>query len=243
MLKKISSEGLFKPKCVTAIWPAASIGDDVEIYKDESRKDVLATFRFLRQQREKIEEKWFMSLADFVAPKDSGRKDWIGAFAVTAGQGVEDLAASYAAKGDDYSSIMVKALGDRIAEAMAELTHLRIRQTWSYGDDEASLSIEDIIREKYRGIRPAPGYPACPDHTEKGLLWKLLDVTKNTGIKLTENFAMTPASSVSGFYFAHPEAKYFRVGRIGRDQLEDYARRKEISTAEAERWLQQNLLS
>ena len=242
MLQEVVSKKIFCAKAVTAIWPANSVGDDVEIYTDESRREVLATFRFLRQQREKLDEKYFYCLSDFVAPKASGRPDWIGGFAVTAGSEVESYARAATERRDDYSSIMAKALGDRIAEALAELIHMRMRQVWGYGDDEAGLSIADMIQEKYRGIRPAPGYPACPDHTEKGLLWKLLDVEANTGIRLTESYAMHPASSVSGLYFAHPEATYFRVGRIADDQISDYAARKKMPLADVRRWLGPNLI-
>ena len=189
---------------------------------------------------EKPEGQPLEALADFVAPLSSGRADFVGAFAVTAGIGVDALCQAFEKDHDDYSSILVKALADRLAEAFAEMLHQRARKDWGYGRNE-SLTADDLLHERYRGIRPAPGYPACPDHTEKRTLFSLLDVEKNAGISLTENFAMTPASSVSGFYFAHPEAHYFGVGRLGRDQVEDYARRKRISLADAERWLSPNL--
>ncbi len=180
------------------------------------------------------------ALADFVAPLSSGRKDHIGLFAVTAGIGADALARSFEAAHDDYSAILVKALADRLAEAFAEMLHQRARADWGYGKGEA-LSHEELLKEKYRGIRPAPGYPACPDHTEKRTLFDLVGGEETTGIRLTETFAMTPAASVSGFYFAHPEAHYFAVGRLGRDQVEDYARRKGLTVEETERWLAPNL--
>jgi 5-methyltetrahydrofolate--homocysteine methyltransferase len=189
---------------------------------------------------EKPEGQPLEALADFVAPLTSGRADFVGAFAVTAGIGVDALCRAFEKDHDDYSSILVKALADRLAEASAEMLHQRARQDWGYGRTE-SLTADDLLKERYRGIRPAPGYPACPDHTEKKTLFSLLDVEAKTGISLTESFAMSPASSVSGFYFAHPEAHYFGVGRLGRDQVEDYARRKGLPLLEAERWLAPNL--
>lgn len=240
LVGEIVREKRFRARAVIAIWPANSVGDDVEVYADDSRKEILGTFHFLRQQVEKEENGIYYCLSDFVAPKGSGLNDYIGGFAVTVGEEVEAYADTFKAKGDDYSAIMVKALGDRFAEALAEMMHKRVRIIWGFGRDE-NLSHEDLIRERYRGIRPAPGYPACPDHTEKGTLWRLLDVEANTGITLTETFAMNPPSSVSGWYFAHPKARYFHVGPIDRDQVEDYARRKGMSVEEAERWLQPNL--
>jgi 5-methyltetrahydrofolate--homocysteine methyltransferase len=240
LMKEIVVNKRFRARAVLGFWPANSVGDDIEIYTDESRKEVLGTFHFLRQQKEKDGDGIYYCLADFVAPKNSERRDYIGGFALTAGYEVEDFANTFRAKGDDYSAIMVKALGDRFAEALAEMMHKKARIIWGYGKDE-NLSYEDLIREKYRGIRPAPGYPACPDHTEKSLLWKLLEVEKNTGISLTENFAMNPPSSVSGWYFAHPESRYFHVGQIARDQVEDYARRKNMAVEIVERWLRHNL--
>jgi 5-methyltetrahydrofolate--homocysteine methyltransferase len=180
------------------------------------------------------------ALADFVAPRESGRIDYLGGFAVTTGIGVDELAKSYEAKQDDYSAIMVKALADRLAEAFAEFLHKKVREIWGFGLTE-NLDNEALIKEEYRGIRPAPGYPACPDHTEKPILFKLLEVEKHTGITLTESCAMYPASSVSGHYFGHPDARYFAVGKLNQDQLEDYSRRKGMSLAECERWLQPNL--
>ncbi len=212
-------------------WPANAVGDDIVVYKDDARRTVLATFSMLRQQEPIADGRPNRSLADFVAPKASMAPDYIGAFAVTAGIGVDALVKEYEAKGDDYSAIIVKALADRLAEAFAEYLHAQARQDWGYGKDE-SLSADELIAGRYRGIRPAFGYPACPDHTEKRTLFALLDAPA-IGMHLTETCAMTPAASVSGLYFSHPQAKYFNVGRIGRDQLEDYAKRKGISVEEA----------
>ncbi len=235
MLKKIVSEKLFNPRAVLGLWPANSTGDDVEIYNDENRDDILQTFHFLRQQSGS-----FKSLADFVASKESAHKDYVGGFVVTAGSEVEQLALKYKDDLDDYNSILVKALGDRVAEALAELMHKKIRDQWGFGLNE-NLTNEELIREKYRGVRPAPGYPACPDHTEKGLLWRLLDAEKNTGVTLTENFAMTPASSVSGFYMGYQGSKYFNLGKIDKDQVTEYATRKNMSVETVEKWLAPNL--
>jgi 5-methyltetrahydrofolate--homocysteine methyltransferase len=201
---------------------------------------VLTTFHTLRQQMVKPDGQYNFALADYVAPKSTGLKDYLGAFAVTAGIGVDALCARFEKDHDDYNSIMVKALADRLAEAFAEWLHKQARDEWGYGKDE-QLSSEDLIRERYRGIRPAPGYPACPDHTEKRLLFDLLQAEKNTGISLTETYAMLPASSVSGLYFAHPESRYFAVGKIGRDQVLDYHRRKRMDLGLIERWLSPNL--
>ena len=210
--------------------------DDVEVYATESRTQVIETFHFLRQQTVKPEDRANLCLADLVAPKESGVSDYLGCFAVTAGIGIEPLLEAYEAKHDDYSSIMLKALADRLAEAMAELMHLRVRrELWGYAADE-NLGVAALIEEKYRGIRPAPGYPACPDHTEKGALFDLLHAP-DIGITLTENFAMLPTAAVSGFYFAHPQARYFAVGKIQRDQVEDYAARKNMPMEAAQRWL------
>jgi 5-methyltetrahydrofolate--homocysteine methyltransferase len=197
---------------------------------------VLTTFRCLRQQLEKPAGQFNLALADFIAPKSGGRIDYLGGFAVTAGHGVDSFAADFRARHDDYSAIMAQALGDRLAEALAELMHKGARDFCGYGRAE-NLTMEETIREKYRGIRPAPGYPACPDHTEKRGLFDLLGAEAATGIALTENFAMHPASSVSGLYFNHPEAKYFAVGKLGKDQVADYARRQAIAVAEVEKWL------
>jgi 5-methyltetrahydrofolate--homocysteine methyltransferase len=240
MLKDIIANKRFRPKAVLGFWPAASIGDDVIVYADESRREVLTTLHFLRQQKRKQDSDDYLCLADFVAPRDSGRADYIGAFAVTTGPEADVYAEGFKERGDDYSNIMAKALADRCAEAMAELMHKKARENWGYGKLE-QLSIEQLIKEEYRGVRPAPGYPACPDHTEKLLIWDLLDVEKNIRISLTESMAMMPPSSVSGLYFPHPAAHYFRVSRLGRDQVEDYAARKGFSVAEVERWLAPNL--
>ncbi len=237
MLKRIVDEKWLSANGVFGLFPANGVGDDVEIYTDESRRTVRLTWHNLRQQQVRPEGKPNYCLSDFVAPKDSGVADYVGAFAVTAGLGIEKKLAEFAAQHDDYNSILLKALADRLAEAFAEHLHQRVRREfWGYATDE-KLTNEELIAEKYRGIRPAAGYPACPDHTEKGPLFALLDATKNAGIQLTESFAMHPAASVSGFYLAHPDARYFAVTKIGRDQLEDYAKRKGMSVAEAERWL------
>jgi 5-methyltetrahydrofolate--homocysteine methyltransferase len=240
LLNRIIAERLFTAKGVYGFFPASSVGDDIELYSDASRTALLTTIHTLRQQTEKPEGQPNLALADYVAPKESGRRDYIGAFAVTAGIGLDELCRQYDKDHDDYNSIMAKALADRFAEAFAEFLHKRVRAEWGYGKRE-NLTYEDLIRERYRGIRPAPGYPACPDHTEKQLLFELLQVEKNAGITLTESFAMLPAAAVSGFYFAHPEAKYFAVGKIGKDQVEDYARRKNLPPATVERWLAPNL--
>jgi 5-methyltetrahydrofolate--homocysteine methyltransferase len=236
MLEDILKNKRFNPSAVTGFWPAASETEDVIVYSDETRKRELTRINFLRQQKEKNDEKVYYSLSDFIAPKSSGVKDYIGAFVVTAGSEVDAYAKSFEKKHDDYSSIMAKGLGDRIAEALAEMFHKKARVAWGYGRDE-SFSPDELIREKYRGIRPAPGYPACPDHTGKEKIWTLLDADKNSGVKLTENLAMLPASSVSGFYFSHPESCYFRVSSVAKDQITDYAARRGVSVTEAERWL------
>ncbi len=240
LLDEIMKKRQLTAKGVYGFFAAASVGDDVELYADTSRKTVRTTIHYLRQQSEKPTGQPHLSLADYVAPKDSGRSDHIGAFAVTAGLGLEELCKQFDRDHDDYNSIMAKALADRFAEAFAELLHKRAREEWGYGKKE-QLTNEELIREKYRGIRPAPGYPACPDHTEKRLLFDLLQVESNVGITLTESYAMWPAAAVSGFYFAHPDAKYFAVGKIGKDQVEDYARRKEMDLRTVERWLSPNL--
>ena len=240
LLDEIMNKRQLTAKGVYGFFAAASVGDDVELYADASRKTLLTTIHHLRQQSEKPAGHPNLSLADYVAPKDSGRQDYVGAFAVTAGLGLEELCKQFDRDHDDYNSIMTKALADRLAEAFAEFLHKRAREEWGYGANE-QLTNEELIREKYRGIRPAPGYPACPDHTEKRLLFDLLQVEKNTGITLTESFAMWPAAAVSGFYLAHPDAKYFAVGKIGKDQVEDYARRKGMDLRTVERWLSPNL--
>ncbi len=236
LLERIVAEGRFTARAVIGFWPANAVGDSIEVYADEARTATVGRFHFLRQQLEKPATQANHCLADYVAPRDSGRVEYVGGFAVTAGHGVETLAAEFRAAHDDYGAILAQALGDRLAEALAELMHQRARQACGFGRTE-NLSNEDLIRERYRGIRPAPGYPACPDHTEKRTLFQLLDASTATGISLTENCAMHPASSVSGLYLNHPESKYFAVGKVARDQIEDYAARKGISTAEAEKWL------
>ncbi|HEX6241440.1 MAG TPA: vitamin B12 dependent-methionine synthase activation domain-containing protein, partial [Polyangiales bacterium] len=224
LLDRIIAEKLLRARAVYGIFPANAVGDDVEVYTDESRGSVQARFCFLRQQRDKDDDPC-RSLSDFIAPKETGRPDHLGAFAVTTGLGSQELVARFKAELDDYNAIMAEALADRLAEAFAEYLHQRARIEWGYGKDE-NLSTAELINEKYRGIRPAAGYPACPDHTEKGTLWQLLDVEKRAGIKITESFAMWPGASVSGLYFAHPKAHYFTLGKIDRDQVQDYAARK-----------------
>ena len=237
MLKRIVEERWFTPKAVIGFWPANAIGDDIALYAGESREERLATLYTLRQQLARRDGKPNVALADFVAPKDSGKADYIGAFVVTAGAEEEKISARYARANDDYGSIMVKALADRLAEAFAERMHERARREfWGYASAE-NFSPEELPNEPYRGIRPAPGYPAQPDHTEKATLFRLLDAEKRTGVRLTESFAMTPASTVSGLYLAHEQAHYFGVAKVERDQVEDYARRKGMPVAEVERWL------
>ena len=236
MLHRIVDEKRFSPRAIMGFLPANAVGDSVEVYADESRNEVLDTFHFLRQQQEKPVNQFNHCLADYIAPKNSGRIDYIGGFAVTAGSGVEAFSKEFKDSSDDYNAIMVQALGDRIAEAMAELFHKKAREFAGYGKDE-NLTNQELIREKYRGIRPAPGYPACPDHTQKPQLWQLFNVEAATGIKLTESNAMYPASSVSGFYCSHPDSKYFAVGKLGKDQVKDYATRSDRDQADVERWL------
>ncbi|MFH0940048.1 MAG: methionine synthase [Planctomycetota bacterium] len=239
LLQRIIKEKLLTACAVYGFFAANSVGDDIELYADAMRAKTLTTFHTLRQQTEKLDQasdKAFYALADFIAPKESGLTDYLGVFAVTAGHGLEALVAQLKQQNDDYNAIMAEALADRLAEAFAELLHKKARDDWGYGCQER-LTFDDLLRDKYRGIRPAPGYPGCPDHTEKGLLFDLLRVEQNAGIQLTENFAMLPASSVSGLYFAHPQAHYFALGQIGRDQVEDYARRKGFDLKMMERWL------
>jgi 5-methyltetrahydrofolate--homocysteine methyltransferase len=240
LLDTIIQKNLISARGVYGFFPANAIGDDIELYTDESRSTVLTRFHFLRQQLDKGTKEPCRSLADFVNPKETGLRDHIGAFAVTSGIGLKELCDDFRSKHDDYNAIMAEALADRLAEAFAECLHKRVRQEWGYGCSE-KLTTDELIHEKYRGIRPAAGYPACPDHTEKGALWRLLDVEAAAGITLTESFAMWPGSSISGLYFAHPEARYFSIGRIDRDQVADYAARKRMSIAEVERWLGPNL--
>jgi 5-methyltetrahydrofolate--homocysteine methyltransferase len=240
LLDRILRDHLLSAKGVYGLFAAASIGDDILLYSDASKQRGLATIHTLRQQSEKPQGQANLALADYIAPQASGRTDHAGAFAVTAGLGLDELCRRFDRDHDDYNSIMAKALADRLAEAFAEYLHKHVREQWGYGKRE-QLTNEDMIRERYRGIRPAPGYPACPDHTEKRTLFDLLEVERQTGITLTESFAMLPAAAVSGWYFAHPEAKYFAVGKIGKDQVEDYARRKGMDVGTIERWLSPNL--
>jgi 5-methyltetrahydrofolate--homocysteine methyltransferase len=241
MLKRLIAERWLKVRAVIGLFPANAVGDDVELYADESRSRLLCTLNFLRQQKGKPAGQPHECLADYVAPKASGVPDYFGAFAVTAGIGIEEHLARFEREHDDYSSIMLKALADRFAEAAAEHFHERVRrELWGYAPAEA-LTNEQLVREEYDGIRPAPGYPACPEHTEKRKLWELLDVERTAGIRLTDSYAMYPTAAVSGWYIGHPQARYFAVGKIDRDQVQDYARRKGLSVAEAERWLGPNL--
>ncbi len=239
LLDRIVAERLLTPRAVYGFWPANQDGDDIVVWADDDRKRERLRFHMLRQQAVKPNEQPYFSLSDFVAPVDSGVDDYIGAFAVTTGIGADALAATFEQDHDDYNAIMVKALADRLAEAFAELLHERARREWGY-EPEEGFSNEELISERYRGIRPAFGYPACPDHTEKKTLWALLEAD-DIGVSLTEHFAMSPAASVSGMYVGHPDARYFAVGPMDREQVEDYARRKQMSVAEAERWLQPNL--
>ena len=241
MLKLIVDERWLTARAVVGFWPANAAGDDIRLYASEDRDEVLATVHTLRQQVNADRERENLALADFVAPTDAGVADYLGGFAVTAGIGIEEHVARFEADHDDYQAIMLKALADRLAEAIAERIHERVRrELWGYAADE-ELGNEALIAERYQGIRPAPGYPACPDHTEKATLFDLLEAEATAGISLTESFAMSPGASVSGWYFGHPEARYFGVGRIERDQVEDYARRKGWPVDEAERWLAANL--
>ena len=240
LLNEIVAHKLLTARAVYGFFPANSVGDDIELYQDDSRSAVLLTLHTLRQQMPKPDGQFNQALADFIAPKSTGRPDYLGAFAVTSGIGLEALCARFEKEHDDYNSIMAKALADRLAEGFAELLHKQARVDWGYGVGER-LSYDDLIKERYRGIRPAPGYPACPDHTEKQALFDLLQVEKHARIRLTENFAMYPASSVSGLYFAHPGAKYFAVGKLGRDQVIDYHLRKQMDLRTVERWLGPNL--
>jgi 5-methyltetrahydrofolate--homocysteine methyltransferase len=238
MLKKIIQEKWLTANAVFGLFPANSVNsDDVEIYTDESRKKVAITWHNLRQQTKKPADIPNYCLADYIAPKESGVADYIGGFAVTAGMGIDAHVAAFEKQHDDYSAIMLKALADRLAEAFAELLHTRVRREfWGYAADE-TLDNDALIAEKYRGIRPAPGYAACPEHSEKGPLFDLLQATANAGITITESFAMLPTAAVSGFYFSHPQSQYFAIGKINKDQAEDYAQRKDMTLEEAERWL------
>jgi 5-methyltetrahydrofolate--homocysteine methyltransferase len=240
LLDTIIAQNLLTARGVYGFFPASAIGDDIALYTDSARTTELQRFHFLRQQSNREGSEPCRSLADFIAPKDTHLPDHLGAFGVTSGIGLQSLCDSFRAQNDDYNAIMAEALADRLAEAFAECLHKRVRDQWGYGCLEA-LTPEDLIHERYRGIRPAAGYPAYPDHTEKGPLWTLLNVEQNTGMLLTESFAMWPGSSVSGLYFAHPESRYFSLGKIDRDQVADYAQRKQMSIPDVERWLGQNL--
>ena len=240
LLKEIVDKKLLTAKAVYGFYPANSEGDDIQVFVDESRTNIVTTFHTLRQQMEKPKGDANYALADFIAPKSTGLADYIAGFAVTAGIGIDAICERFEKDHDDYNSIMAKALADRLAEAFAEWLHREARKEWGYGKEE-DFSNEDLIKEQYRGIRPAPGYPASPDHTEKQILWDLLEAEKHTGITLTESYAMFPAASVSGLYFAHPQAKYFGVGKIDKDQVKDYAERKQMELSKIERWLSPNL--
>jgi 5-methyltetrahydrofolate--homocysteine methyltransferase len=240
LLRRIVNERLLKANAVYGFYPANSEGDDIVVYTDEGRTHERCRFPMLRQQWEREGQTAFRSLADYIAPVASGLPDHLGAFAVTAGEGVDELVKRFEADHDDYNAIMTKALADRLAEAFAELLHQRARREWGYGKGE-KLTPEQLIGEEYQGIRPAAGYPSCPDHTEKATLWKLLGVDASAGIHLTESYAMTPAASVSGLYFAHPQATYFAVDLVTRDQVENYSARKHLPRSVVERWLAPNL--
>jgi 5-methyltetrahydrofolate--homocysteine methyltransferase len=237
MLDRMIAEKWITARAVYGFWPAVGHGDDTELTTDDGP----VVLHHLRQQGEHRDGVPNRSLADFVAPAETGLDDWVGGFAVTAGIGLPDRVAAFRKEHDDYSAILAESLADRLAEAFAERLHERVRtEFWGYAEDER-LTDEDLIAERYRGIRPAPGYPACPEHTEKQTLWSLLDVEASTGIQLTESMAMWPGASVSGWYFSHPQSQYFVVGRLGRDQVADYAERKGWTVREAERWLSANL--
>jgi 5-methyltetrahydrofolate--homocysteine methyltransferase len=241
LLDRIVRERLLSARGVFGFFPANSVGDDIEVHAGSSRGERKTTIHTIRQQMVKPPGRPNLALADFVAPRETGVADYVGAFAVTAGVGIEALVTRFETAHDDYNAILTKALADRLAEAFAELLHQRVRREfWGYARDEA-LDNEGLIKERYQGIRPAPGYPACPDHTEKRILFDLLRVEESAGITLTESFAMLPAASVSGYYFSHPQSQYFGVGKIERDQVEDYARRKGMDVAAVERWLSPNL--
>ncbi len=242
MLRRIIDEKWLTARAVVGFWPANTVGHDtIQVFQDETRQQVQTEFFTLRQQSEKAAGVPNLAFSDFLAPKETGRADYLGGFAVTAGIGIEEHLERFAQEHDDYSSIMLKALADRLAEAFAERLHQRVREEfWGY-DPAENLSNDDLIQEKYKGVRPAPGYPGCPDHTEKITLFQLLDAENATGIRLTENLAMYPASSVSGLYYAHPDSRYFGLGRIGQDQVQDMAERKHMPLPELERWLMPNL--
>ena len=242
LLDQLVRERWLKARAVVGLFPANTVGDDdIEVFADEARTATLLKLHQLRQQKAKSQDHAQLCLSDFVAPASSGRADYIGAFAVTTGIGIEEHVARFEAAHDDYGSIMLKSLADRLAEALAERMHERVRrEIWGYAAQE-SLDGRALIREEYKGIRPAPGYPACPDHTEKAALWRLLDAERTTGIRLTESYAMFPTAAVSGWYFSHPESHYFGVGQVDREQVASYAVRKGVSLDEMERWLAPNL--
>jgi 5-methyltetrahydrofolate--homocysteine methyltransferase len=241
MLDRIVGENLLRTAGVAGFFPAASDDDSVIIYEDETRSAIKTRLPFMRQQRRKQDGDFYLSLADFIAPIDSSIPDWIGAFAVTAGIGLDESSHSMAVSGDDFGSILLKILGNRLAEAFAEKLHEDVRRRyWGYAPHE-NLAKEDLLRGRYQGVRPAPGYPACPDHREKRIIFDLLRAREKTGMELTESFMMLPAASVSGWYFSHPESRYFAIGRIGQDQAIDYANRRSEDLAETERWLRGEL--
>ena len=242
MLAQLVKEKWLTAKARFGIFPANANGDDIEIYTDEDREKVFATWLTLRQQLKKSKDQPNIALSDFIAPKTTGVKDYMGAFCVCTGFGTSEKAKAFEEENDDYNSIMIKALADRLAEAFAEYLHLKVRKEyWGYASDE-KLSNKELINETYKGIRPAPGYPACPDHLEKNTLWDLLKVEEQIGVTLTESLAMWPAAAVSGYYFAHPEARYFGLGKIKEDQLVSYSQRRKISLEEARKWLNPNLI-
>ena len=237
LLKEIIAKKELQLRAILGLYPAASVGDDIELYADDSRAKRVASLHTLRQQAQKEVEDPHLALSDFIAPKDTGVADYLGMFVCSAGFGMDALAERYKAASDDYSHIMVEALADRLAEALAEVLHQRVRkQMWGYAPDE-TLGTDDLLKVKYQGIRPAPGYPSQPDHTEKQIMWDVMDVEKRTGVELTESGAMLPAASVSGLYFGGKCAKYFSVGKICEDQVKDYASRKAMPLADCERWL------
>ena len=241
MLDRVIEEKWLRARAVFGLFPANAVGDDTELYTGADRSEVLATLHHLRQQGDHRDGVPNRSLADYVAPRETGLPDHVGAFAVTAGIGITERIEAFRKESDDYSAILLESLADRLAEAFAERLHQRVRtEFWGHVADE-DLANEDLIAEKYVGIRPAPGYPACPEHTEKRILWELLDVEANAGITLTDGMAMWPGASVSGWYFSHPQSQYFVVGRVGREQVAEYAERKGWTLAEAERWLSPNL--
>ncbi|MFT5777762.1 MAG: 5-methyltetrahydrofolate--homocysteine methyltransferase, partial [Crocinitomicaceae bacterium] len=242
MLRKIETENWLDCKGVVGIFPAAAVGDDILIYADDSRSTVIYTQKSMRQQSKKAPGVPNLALADFIAPLDSDKHDYLGSFVVTTGFGVEERAKAFEVDHDDYNSILLKALADRLAEAFAEFLHKKVRtELWGYAQEE-KLDNDDLIKEKYQGIRPAPGYPACPDHTEKIGLFEILEATDRTGVTLTDSLAMNPAASVSGWYFANPAAKYFGVGKVGTDQVKSLAERKSLEEHVMERWLSSNIL-